>query len=31
MIGMNGVVTKKSKLLPNQKYIGIPVKHIGIN
>ena len=31
MIGMNGVVTKQSKLLPNQKYVGIPVKHIGSN
>jgi UDP-N-acetylglucosamine acyltransferase len=31
MIGMNGVVTKQSKLLPNQKYVGIPVRHIGSN
>jgi UDP-N-acetylglucosamine acyltransferase len=31
MIGMNGVVTKQSKLFPNQKYAGVPVKHIGSN
>ena len=31
MIGMNGVVTKKSNLSPNQKYAGVPVKHIGSN
>ena len=31
MIGMNGVVTKHSKLSPNQKYAGVPVKHIGSN
>jgi UDP-N-acetylglucosamine acyltransferase len=31
MIGMNGVVTKKSKLEPYQKYAGIPVKNIGTN
>tara|TARA_R110000868_G_scaffold14426_4_gene67245 strand:+ start:41899 stop:42396 length:498 start_codon:yes stop_codon:yes gene_type:complete len=31
MIGMNGVVTKKSKLEPYQKYAGVPVKHIGSN
>ena len=31
MIGMNGVVIKKSNLLPNQKYAGVPVRHIGSN
>jgi UDP-N-acetylglucosamine acyltransferase len=31
MIGMNGVVTKKSKLEPYQKYAGVPVKNIGSN
>ena len=31
MIGMNGVVTKKSKLSPYQKYAGVPVKNIGSN
>ena len=30
-IGMNGVVTKKSKLEPYQKYAGVPVKNIGSN
>lgn len=31
MIGMNSVVTKKSILYPNQKYAGVPVKHLGSN
>lgn len=31
MIGMNGVVTKKSVLKPNYKYVGVPVKELGIN
>jgi len=31
MVGMNSVVTKKSKLEPYQKYAGIPVKNIGSN
>jgi UDP-N-acetylglucosamine acyltransferase len=31
MIGMNAVVTKKSNLMSGQKYVGVPVKHIGSN
>jgi UDP-N-acetylglucosamine acyltransferase len=31
MIGMNGVVTKRSKLLQDQKYAGVPIRHIGSN
>ncbi len=31
MIGMNGVVTKKSQLAPWSKYIGIPVRYLGPN
>lgn len=31
LIGMGGIVTKKSKILPGQKYAGNPVHHIGTN
>jgi len=31
MIGMGGVVTKKSKILPGQIYVGNPVKHLKEN
>jgi len=31
MFGMNAVVTKTSKLSPNRKYVGVPVKDIAPN
>lgn len=31
MIGMGGVITKSSKILPGKTYAGVPVKEIGVN
>jgi UDP-N-acetylglucosamine acyltransferase len=31
IIGMNGVVTKQSVMRPGYKYIGVPIKELGVN